>query len=228
MIVFLIFRVKIIGTRKKTCSESSSDTVMLDSSDESDKEKERVIIDETLNETRGNRSKNGEKSNSRKSDKKIPAKRKLYPVRENSQVSFSSMMDIEADLDLSKEKLVEPVKTKKRKVVKKKKIEVNKVSDNPDCFNDNVHIKQKVLPKKIEKTPKKPRKIVSKKIIVKKANNMTILDDLLENNQEAEAGPRLSNRNSLNEFDFRKRRSCRTKSCKSHKIVIVVTGLSNE
>lgn len=55
--IFIIFRDQKIGSRKKTDSESSSDTVILDSSHESDHEREKVIIEESLNEIQGDKSK---------------------------------------------------------------------------------------------------------------------------------------------------------------------------
>lgn len=200
----------------------------MNSSDDSDQEREKIIIDESLNETRNTRSKNDQESNGNRKNKKVLIKRKLYPLRENSQISFSSMMDMEVDCESQKEKSEEPVKKKKRKIFKKKKMEKKKIiNNNSNSVNEISPVESEIIPKSTKKVPKKPRKIVSKKIVVKKTNNMTILDDLMEKNKEA-AGPRISNRSSLNEFDLRKRRSGRRKSCKSHKIVIVVTGLSNE
>lgn len=66
-------------------------------------------------------------------------------MKENSQISFSCVVDMDLDLEpqTQKEKSEEPLKKKKRKVVKKKKIEKETATEIPDEVDEIVHVENK-------------------------------------------------------------------------------------
>ncbi|OXU20026.1 hypothetical protein TSAR_010451 [Trichomalopsis sarcophagae] len=228
-----------VYARKEICTPDSMDTVVLDSSDESmdesDKKQKQTLIEESLNETKGSKSdksmnkskKNNTSGDEQSNSKKEVIKRKLYPVRENSQlVSFSSTEDLQ---DPPAKKECQEIKPKKtRKLTQKKRQGKKQVQKSP--VEESEAEENNILPEKAEKKKKKPRKIKSKKIVVKKVTNMTLLDNMMnDDSSQKDGAPRLSDRNSLREFDFKKSRSRRKESTsRGPKINIVVTGLSKE
>lgn len=276
----IYYRRQSVYARKKSPSPNLKDTVVLDSSDESakdsDTDRDTVIIEESANESddqrmpKNNKINNNETLDDEKDKRAAMAKRKLYPLRENSQlVSFSAAEISDAPEEI-RPKEITPKKKKKRKLSQKKKKqqESKKRENSPERAEDgepvgNVEVEPEdtrkrktrkatqkkrekspepdaaaadesellveddVFPKKVEKAKKKPRKIISKKIVIKKMTNMNILDTMMQNE---EAPPqRVSDRNSLGEFDLRRgRRQQKQGSRKNYKIVIVVTGLSKE
>ncbi|XP_058804904.1 repetitive organellar protein [Phymastichus coffea] len=216
-------------------SDDSLDTVIVNSSDESSNEsnmeKERIVICESMNDT-GNQNKskinkskskkqiisrNSDSSDEDEKNRKVAIKRKLYPLRENSQISFSPVEISESPRESAPKKS----KTKKRRKMTQKTQDVKALS--PEVTETSDHTENEISLQNLEKKKMKRRKIKSKKIIVKKVNNMTLLDNILENNGEISL---TTERNSLREFNLRKARV--NAHTKNHKIVIVVTGLDEE
>ncbi|KAJ8679975.1 hypothetical protein QAD02_015762 [Eretmocerus hayati] len=209
------------------------DTVLLGSSDESQPEpNQRVgcIIDETMDKSREGDLSNdngitNKKGNGEKKSKNATVKRKLFPLRENSGlVSFSAEDIDEPQRILEVTEKVRPRKKRKitqQKTQKKKETTLN----SPELVNDIEPNEDESQPKATAK-PKKPRKIVRKKIVVKKVHNMTLLNDIMADGEPS----RLSAGTSSAEFDLSKNRRKKKKKVpkKNNKIVIVITGLPKQ
>ncbi|KAL2716561.1 microcephalin [Vespula squamosa] len=155
-----------------------------------------------------------------------PKKKKLLPLCESSELSFSPM-----EKSLSpKEQLI----TKKKKQFKKKRmikqnLQTKACNVSNDIEKDNDSSENNVtFNLKPKNECKKPRKVISKKIVIKK---MAIDNDILKklenlykhSDQEVKI---VEHRNSLNEFQTRKETS-QWLAHKSQKIIMVVTGFSN-
>jgi hypothetical protein len=151
----------------------------------------------------------------------VTGKRKLYPLRENSQLMSFTPTDIE---ELSQQK--ETLETKRRnRKVKQKKQQKTIINKRKESINEIEPLENEIMVAKVEKRKKKNRKILSKKIIVKKVTNLTLLEDMMRNDEKL--SQRSSDRNSLKEFDLKNTRRKGTFR-KNHKIIIVVTGLPKE
>ncbi|XP_011503023.1 PREDICTED: uncharacterized protein LOC105366316 [Ceratosolen solmsi marchali] len=211
---------------KKVSNFNSSDIHIQNASDEFFNQKERskklVINDESLNEMRDN-IKFNKIFNIKPKNKKVTSKRKLYPLQENSGFISFTPTDI---TELSQEKESQHIVIKNRKITQKK--QQNKLKyKSKDTINIRKSLENEIMLQKIEKRKRKNRKIISKKIIVKKVTNLTLLDNMMPN--EKKVSQRLSDRNSLKEFDLKSIRYQRKENFyKNQKIIIVVTGLSKE
>ena len=166
-----------------------------------------VPIEEVVNE---NKSK--EDINIKKIDKKR-CKKKLMPLHECSQVSFSPM-----------EKQYSPPRCLMFKKQVKRKNKCNKMNTS------NVQRNEREEKKKSQ--GKKTKKVVSKKIVIKKIVNEDILKNLEENREnlnKTRGDVHGSNGNSSNDFQSLKRPSTTQFTRKNgRRINIVTTGLSNE
>lgn len=202
-------------------------TVILDDSPivASDKQKcKEVIIEDSLREHES--SKDKIKNNSLTNVNVIcakPKKKKLLPLCESSELSFSPV-----EMPLTPKK---PLITKKKRKFKKKKMKQNlwaktcNVSNNIEEDNDSSenNFASNLEPKKENK---KPRKVISKKIVIKKMADNDILKQLENLHKNSDQQPEtVENRNSLNEFQTRKQ-SSQLIVHKSSKIIMVVTGFS--
>ncbi|XP_047346302.1 uncharacterized protein PF3D7_1120600 isoform X1 [Vespa velutina] len=223
---------KIHTTHKIACTEKGKDilhnTIILDDSPivASDKQKcKEVIIEDSLreHEVGEDKIKNNCLANVNVICSK-PKKKKLLPLCENSELSFSPM-----EKSLSPK---EPLITKKKKQFKKKRtIKQNlwaktcNVSNNTEKDNDSSE-NNCTFNLKPKNECKKPRKVNSKKIVIKKMVDNDILKQLenlhKHSDQQRET---IEYRNSLNEFQTRKKTS-QLLVHKSPKIIMVVTGFS--
>ncbi|XP_072766813.1 uncharacterized protein Mcph1 [Anoplolepis gracilipes] len=156
-------------------------------------------------------------------------RRKLLPLNETSQLC--SITPIEEDKCI----LEESTSTKKSKKLKKKRPKRKSISFKNDTNSTKRNIAREQISdndidifknkKKKDKKIQKPKKVVSKKIVIKKFADENILNILKENRQDKK-DESLENRDSLN--DFVKHRTIPTQwnKYKSQKIVIAMTGLS--
>ncbi|KAG7205789.1 hypothetical protein KM043_007734 [Ampulex compressa] len=150
-------------------------------------------------------------------------KKKLMSLRENSQLL--SLTPQEQPLPIKSTVIPKIQKRHKNKrVVKKLKTAAEeKIKDN-SLLEDYMDVR----PARKEKE-KKPRKILSKKILIKKRVNH-MLSQLDENMQktsfEKQTNPTSVSKNSMNSFQNEKTIPTQVQKEKSRKIVIVTTGLS--
>lgn len=188
------------------------------------------VIEDTVDETRLET--NEENTVTTNNMECIPvkkSKRRLFPLKENSQLC--SITPIEEDKCIVEESTStkKNKKTERKKRPKKKSIDfkndTNSIKRNiarEETWSDNDHDIPKNKKKK-DKKIQKPRKVISKKIVIKKFADENTLNILKKNRQEDES---LKNRDSLD--DFAKHRTIPTQwnIYKSKKIVIAMTGLS--
>nr|XP_034184325.1 uncharacterized protein LOC117606218 isoform X1 [Osmia lignaria] len=192
------------GVSINVCGQNQEQTIILNHSccERSNmKSQTSVPIEEVVNE---NKSK--EDINIKKIDKKR-SKKKLMPLHECSQVSFSPM-----------EKQYSPPRCLIFKKQVKRKNKCNKMNTSNVQRN--------------EREEKKTKKVVSKKIVIKKIVNEDILRNLEENREnlnKTRVDVHGSNGNSSNDFQSLKRPSTtQFTRKKGRRINIVTTGLSNE
>ncbi|XP_014214938.1 uncharacterized protein LOC106644088 [Copidosoma floridanum] len=233
-------RSKSIRPSKKPSSPRLMDTILVYSSDESSNEseqdKKRVVIEESINVTKvldkSNKNKSiKEKSNNKyklkrnnklgkqRQNEKSANKRKLYALRDNSLISFSPS-DIQEIREDPRPRTIKR-KTKKRHASLTKKPEIvdeNKSLISPELCYENEP--EEIDPQQVVKK-KKQRKRLRKKIVVKKINSR-LLDNLTQD--EDRRIQRMTQRDSMKEFDLRNMLR-KDKNRQSHRIVIVVTGL---
>ncbi|XP_014598522.1 PREDICTED: MATH and LRR domain-containing protein PFE0570w [Polistes canadensis] len=214
------------------CTKNRKDilrsTVILDDSPfiASNKEKcKEVIIDESLSQQVTDKDKI--KNNSLKNINVIPRnikKKKLLPLCEDSRLSFTPM---------EKSSTPTPLIIKKKKQFKKKKTmkqnlwTICNVPNEVEKSNNDLSENNFSFDLKKKKGRKNPRKVVSKKIVIKKRADSDILKKLehlyKRSDQETEI---IENENSMNEFQIKKGSSSRRPFHKSTKIVMVITGFS--
>lgn len=199
-----------------------------------DKEKcKEVIINDSLSEPESSKDKTENNIlEIRNVIPKVTKKKKLLTLCEDTQLSFSPK-----ELSLSSRKQTAIMKKGKKT---KKKIRRNKflqhfsqtqaqpTTSSLDKHNSDSTENDLIINPKKKKECKKYRNIVSKKFIIKRRADDDILKQL-ENlhtysDEETEFG---ENRNSLNEFQTRKK-DTRLLLHKSQKINMVVTGFSKE
>jgi len=186
-----------------------------------------IAIKDTLDETTSKEKKiiiseNKECTLSRK------GRRKLLPLHESSQLcSFSPLEENEHESESSSKKN----KTLKKKHTKKKSTDFkNKKKIKHDIANENTWSDSDdtfVNKKKEEKKTQKPRKVLSKKIVIKKFVEESILNILNKNEQEIQRDPTIENIDSSNDFTKHRTISTQWNRYRSQKIIIVTTGLSN-
>ncbi|XP_033331769.2 microcephalin [Megalopta genalis] len=219
---------------RKSCSEQEtrrSKSIILDNSslNSYSKPQKSIIINESTDDSELSKiqvAKNFEMPPPTRKSKK-----RLLPLRESSQLLTFSPMENE---NLLPGHLGLKNRCKKRK----KQHENNKLtavdkhrnvehingggSDRLELGNNSVTCDTKVR-------QKKPRKVMSKKIIVKQlAGNDDILRRLKENSTNVTQSC-ISNRNSLNDFQsLNKQSSTRSRMKKAQRINIVMTGLCND
>lgn len=214
------------------CTKNKKDilrsTVILDDSPfiASNKLKcKEVIIDESLSQQVTGKDKI--KNNSLKNVNVIPPKikkKKLLPLTEDSKLSFTPM---------EKSSSPTPLITKKKKQFKKKRTMKQNlwtkqcnVPNDAEKSNNDLSENNFSFNLKKKKERKHPRKVVSKKIVIKKMVDSDIvrkLENLYKpSDQKTEI---IENENSMNEFQIKKRSSQRSFH-KSPKIIMVITGFS--
>ncbi|KAF7405285.1 hypothetical protein HZH66_004191 [Vespula vulgaris] len=225
---------KIHTTHSIMCTEKGKDIlhkpVILDDSPivTSNKQKYKEIIIEDSFREEHESGKDKIKNNSLANINVIsskPKKKKLLPLCESSELSFTPM-----EKSLSPE---EPLITKKKKRFKKKRMMKqnlqartcnvsNDIEKHDDSSENNFSFNLKQKNKR-----KKPKKVISKKIVIKKMADNDILKQLKNlhkhSDQEVET---VEDRYSLNEFRTRKETS-QWLVHKSQKIIMVVTGFSH-
>ncbi|XP_050462710.1 GATA zinc finger domain-containing protein 14-like [Cataglyphis hispanica] len=158
-------------------------------------------------------------------------KKRLFPLNENSELC--SISPIEEDKCII-EKSINP--TKKNKKLRKKRPKRKSM----DFKNDTSSIKPNIVReqiwsnndydisknrKKKDKKIQKPRKVISKKIVIKKFADENVLN-ILKGNRQDKKDESIENRDSFD--DFVKHRTIPTQwnKYKSQQIVIATTGLS--
>ncbi|KAL6423234.1 hypothetical protein ACFW04_010117 [Cataglyphis niger] len=158
-------------------------------------------------------------------------KKRLFPLNENSELY--SISPIEEDKYII-EKSIKP--TKKNKKLRKKRPKRKSM----DFKNDTSSIKPNIVReqiwsnndydisknrKKKDKKIQKPRKVISKKIVIKKFADENVLN-ILKGNRQDKKDESIENRDSFD--DFVKHRTIPTQwnKYKSQQIVIATTGLS--
>lgn len=154
-------------------------------------------------------------------------KRKLLPLSDGSQLCSITPID-ENKCPVTEKSPVKRIKKLKKKKILNLKMDtiVNKhKKTNKSMLSDSDSENKKEQDKKT----RKPRKVISKKIVVKKLadNNMLNVlekENLIQNKRDLSG----ESRDSLDEFvKFRATKSIQRNNYKlSHKIVIVTTGLS--
>lgn len=187
------------------------------------------VIEDTVDETRlETNEENTVTTNNMECISVKKTKRRLFPLKENSQLY--SITPIEEDKCI----IEESTSTKKNRKLRKKhpkrksidlKNDTSSIKRNitrEQTWSDNDILKNK---KKKDKKIQKPRKVVSKKIVIKKFADENMLNILKRNKQEDES---LGSRNSLGDFAKHHRIPTQWNKYKSQKIVIVTTGLSKE
>lgn len=184
-----------------------------------------VIIDESLSQQVTGKEKI--KNNSLKNINVIPTKikkKKLLPLSEDSKLSFTPM---------EKSSPPTPLITKKKKQFKKKRTmkqnlwtKVCNVPNDVEKGDNDLSENNFSFDLKKKKGRKNPRKVVSKKIVIKKMVDSDIVKKLenlyKRSDQETEI---IENENSMNEFQIKKG-SSQKPFHKSPKIVMVITGFS--
>lgn len=161
-------------------------------------------------------------------------RRKLLSLNDNSQLC--SIVPLEQNKCIFEEST--STSTKKNKKLTKKRPKRKLVSFMNDTssikrnisreqtWSDNDYNTSKTKKKK-DKKKQKPRKVISKKIVIKKFANESVLKDILkEDRQQNKEDESIENTDSSN--DFAKYRTIPTQrnKYKSKKIVIAMTGLS--
>lgn len=154
-------------------------------------------------------------------------KKRLMPLHENSQLC--SIEPLEEHNEMPKKSMTVKRNKKQKKHLKKEpgnfKNDANIKSNNPSeqvSLDDNYDIFEN---KKKEKKTKKPRNIISKKIVIKKFVNENALN-IMEESRRNKGDLSIENRNSSNDFVMHRMIPIQWNKYKSQKIVIVTTGLS--
>ncbi|XP_029154849.1 putative uncharacterized protein DDB_G0282133 [Nylanderia fulva] len=162
-------------------------------------------------------------------------RKKLLPLNDNSQLC--SFTPVEKDKCIVEESISPSTSTKKNKKLTKKRRKRKLMG----FMNDTSSIKRNISheqtwsdndckiskKKKKDKKIQKPRKVISKKIIIKKFADESMLKDILkENRQQNKEDESIENRDSLNDFTKHRTIPTQRNTYKSKKIVIVTTGLS--
>lgn len=157
-------------------------------------------------------------------------KKRLLPLKEDSDLCSISPLD--NDCTYEKSIRTKPIRAKGKKKLKKKFSKQNPTSSKHDTSkilrnianeesssNDSyVTFKNK---EKEKKKPKKPRKVISKKIVIKKFVNRSILDVSGQNKKSQ----LVQSRHSTNDFVTNQIIATQRNRYRSQKIVIVATGL---
>ncbi|XP_012272356.1 putative uncharacterized protein DDB_G0282133 [Orussus abietinus] len=194
--------------------------------------RERVIIQDSMNQLSSNESETPSyPANVSRKKKVLNQKKKLLPLHDSSQpVVFSPL---ENKSQTPRKRKPKNIFNKVNKLPKKHVVindDAKKKDTDKSKTNDNellLHIYSSIDQPQKEK-PKKRRKILSKKIIVKKPMNLDILDELRNcsaiTQEQAENSVRLGQ--SSQDFESSQKNSKDVQKTKG--IVIVTTGLSRE
>lgn len=156
-------------------------------------------------------------------------KKRLMPLHENSQLCSIEQLEEHSD---TSEKLT-TIKKNKKKLKKKRPKKKTEDSKNDASIKNNIANEQVSLDddcdisknKKKENKTKKPRKIVSKKIVIKKFADENALR-IMEESRRNKGDLSMENRDSSNDFVAHRMIPTQWNKYKSQKIVIVTTGLS--
>lgn len=160
-------------------------------------------------------------------------RRKLLPLNETSQLC--SLTPIEDKKITPEESFVKRNKRLKKKLPKRKlmhpkantssiKCDTASKQMSSDSSDSDIFIFENKKKEKNKKT-RKPKKVISKKIVIKKFADENVLNMLQENKQNEEDHPAQS-RDSFDDFVECRTISTQWNKYKSQKIVIVTTGLS--
>ncbi|XP_032662623.1 putative uncharacterized protein DDB_G0277255 [Odontomachus brunneus] len=158
-------------------------------------------------------------------------KKRLMPLHENSQLCSIEMLEEYSDMS-EKSMTIKRNKKKLKKKRSKKKTEdskndttniKNNIANEQVSLNDDYDITEDK--KKENKKTKKPRKIISKKIVIKKFVNESALR-IMEESRRNKGNLSMENRDSSNDFVTHRMIPTQRNKYKSQKIVIVTTGLS--
>ncbi|KAG5320108.1 MCPH1 protein, partial [Pseudoatta argentina] len=162
--------------------------------------------------------------------KYIPVKkRRLLPLTQISQYSISPVEERKCTpQESTSTKLIKRMKKKppKRKSICSKNVN-NIKHDTPSKQMQSDSDCDILEDKKKEKKTRKPKKIISKKIFIKKFADEKVLN-ILERSRLNKANNSVESRDSLNDFVKCHITSTQWNKYKSQKIIIVTTGLSKE
>jgi len=159
----------------------------------------------------------------------IPSKkgrRKLLPLHESSQLcSFTPLEEDKhnSESSLKKNKILKKKRTKRKSADFKNKTNIKHDITNEDISsNSDETFANK---KREEKKTRKPRKVLSKKIVIKKFVEESVLN-ILNNNKQIQGNRTIENTDSSNDFTKHRTISTQWNRYRSQKIIIVTTGLS--
>ncbi|EFN65625.1 Microcephalin [Camponotus floridanus] len=184
------------------------------------------IIEDTVDETRlETNEKNTVTTNNMECISVKKNKRRLFPLKENSQLcSITPIKDkciIEESTPTKKTRKLRKKRPKRKSIdIKNDTSSIKRNIVREETWSDNDIPKNK---KKKDKKIQKSRKVVSKKIVIKKFADENMLNILKRNKQEDES---LENRDSLDDFAKHRKIPTQWNKYKSQKIVIATTGLS--
>ncbi|XP_015604832.1 WEB family protein At4g27595, chloroplastic isoform X2 [Cephus cinctus] len=214
----------------RTRSSVLLDTIVLDNSssreDSSDGEKNKQTIAEHFPDANEKTENDKEEQPNDKVEKS--KKKKLLPLRETSRLI--SLSPVVMENHSPKEPRIKRKYNKKQNKGKVKIKTVHKPASQKEIDDDTASDENLQTVYTQTKKPKKRRKVISKKIVVKKITNLDIIEQLEANSQKSLNHDNLSGRarSSVNYFQPEKNILCNWRKRKTEKIVIVTTGLSNE
>lgn len=158
-------------------------------------------------------------------------RRRLLPLHENSELC--SISPIEEDKCIVEKSIKSTKKNKKlrKKRPKKKSMSVKNDTSSikpniarEQTWSDNDYDIPKNKKKK-DKKIQKPRKVVSKKIVIKKIADENVLN-ILKGNKQDKKDESIENRDSFDDFAKHRTISTQWNKFKSQQITIATTGLS--
>ncbi|KAG5312512.1 MCPH1 protein, partial [Acromyrmex insinuator] len=155
-------------------------------------------------------------------------KRRLLPLTQISQYSISPVEERKCTLQESTSTKL--IKKMKKKLPKRKSIcskNVNNIKHDTPSKTQSDSDCDILEDKKKEKKTRKPKKVISKKIFIKKFADEKVLN-ILERSRLNKANNSVESRDSLNDFVKCRITSTQWNKYKSQKIIIVTTGLSKE
>lgn len=156
-------------------------------------------------------------------------KKKLLPLNDDSELCSITPID-ENECPVTKSPVKRIKRLRKRKKLNFKKdtsINKHKKTSEPMSSDSDDEI-SKSFKKKQHKKTRKPRKVISKKIVIKKFADNNVLN-ILEREKLTQQNKRdlsRGSRDSLDEFVSFRTIPIQRNNHKSHKIVIATTGLS--
>ena len=153
-------------------------------------------------------------------------KRRLLPLTQISQYSISPIEERKCTPEKSTStKLSKRIKKKPRK--RKSICSKNVNNIKPDIPSKQVQSDSDCDIFEDKKKTRKPKKVISKKIFIKKFADEKVLN-ILERNRQNKANNSVESRDSLNDFVKCRITSIQWNKYQSQKIIIVTTGLSKE